>query len=399
MRIAPLLMALAVLASFYLLVMEREALLAFAGAPAAEVSEDAVEADDTAPRLRVVTQIFEIRDIESAVVLRGRTQLSRTVEVRAETTGQVISEPLPRGESVAEGDVLCELSPGTRAASLAEAEARLADAQINFRAAERLSEGGFAAQTRVASAEAAVRAAEAAVAAARTELDRLVIRAPFDGVLEEETAERGSLLSAGSPCATVLRLDPMRIVGFAAESQVDRLREGAAAGARLSNGAQVIGRVTFLSRSADPSTRTFRVEVTVPNPDLTIRDGMSADLMIAAEATRGHLVPGSALTLGDGGRLGLRILDEDSRVDFAAVTVLRDSRDGFWVSGLPDRAEVIVVGHEFVREGVRVEAVRRDPAAAEGVAPGEGGAEAAEQAAGGADGEAALEEMLQGDAP
>lgn len=366
MRLTPLLTAIAVLVTLYMLVMERETLLAFAGATPSEgdvaesESSDVPGIADPAP-LRVVVQEFAIRNIESAVILRGRTQLSRQVEVRAETTGQVVSDPLERGSRVAEGDVLCELAPGTRRAQLAEAEARLADAEINFHAADRLSEGGFAAQTRVASAQAAVRAAEAAVAAAQTELARLIIRAPFDGVLENETAERGSLLSAGGLCATVLRLDPMRVVGFAAEAQIDRLSEGAMAGARLSSGHEVTGRVTFLARSADPSTRTFRVEVTVPNPDLRIRDGMSADILVAAEATRGHLVPGSALTLDDAGRLGLRVLEQDDRVGFAPVTVLRDSQQGFWVSGLPDTVEVIVVGHEFVREGVSVEPVRREP--------------------------------------
>ena len=360
MRLTPMLTAITVLVTLYLVVMEREALLAFAGAVPAEteVAEDAEERD--LPQLRVVVQQFDIRDIESAVVLRGRTQLSRQVEVRAETTGQVISEPRQRGSRVEEGDVLCELAPATRRAALAEAEARLAEAEINFNAAERLSEGGFAAQTRVASAQAAVRAAEAAVESAEAELERLMIRAPFDGLLETEAAERGSLLSAGGLCATVLRLDPIKVVGFAAEAQIDRLGEGALAGARLSNGDEVTGRVTFLSRSADPATRTFRVEVTVPNPDLRIRDGMSADILIAAEATRGHLVPGSAMTLDDRGRLGLRVLEEGDRVGFAPVTVLRDSPQGFWVSGLPDSVEVIVVGHEFVRDGVRVDPVRRE---------------------------------------
>lgn len=381
MRLIPLLTALCVLVTLYMVVMERDALLAFAGAVPAEAETTTDDTDQDQPRLRVVVQRFDIRDIESAVVLRGRTQLSRQVEVRAETTGQVITEPRTRGTRVAEGDVLCELAPGPRQASLAEAEARLADAEINYRAAERLSEGGFAAQTRVASAQAAVRAAEAGVAAAQTEIERLIIRAPFDGVLEIDTAERGSLLSGGGLCATVLQLDPIKVVGFAAESQVDRLSEGALAGARLSNGDEVTGRVTFLARSADPATRTFRVEVSVPNPDLRIRDGMSADILIAAQATRGHLVPGSALTLDDGGRLGLRVLEDDDRVGFKPVTVLRDSTQGFWVSGLPDSVEVIVVGHEYVRDGVLVEPVRRDASGRPGAATGSGDP-AADQAVG-----------------
>mgnify|MGYP002620417445 CR=1 FL=1 len=357
MRLVPLFTAMLVLVSLYMIVMERDALLAFAGAVPA-VAEEVEEAEPA--RLRVTVQRFNEREIESAVVLRGRSQAARQVEVRAETSGLVVSPPFPRGSTVSAGDILCELDPGTRRASLAEAEARLAEAEINYNTATRLSEGGFAAQTRVASADAARRSAMAGVEAARAELARLEIRAPFDGLLEADTAELGSLLSPGGLCGTVIRLDPMVLVGYAAESQIDRLALGAMAGARLSNGREVIGRVSFLARSADPATRTFRVEVTVPNPDLALREGMSADILVAASAEQGHLVPGSALTLDDEGRLGLRLIDADSRTFFAPVRVLRDSPQGFWVAGLPAEADVVVVGHEFVTDGVVVEAVRRE---------------------------------------
>lgn len=356
MRLVPLITATLVLVSLYMIVMERDALLAFAGAVPAEVEEAAPE---DAAELRVVVQRVDEREIESAVVLRGRTSAARQVDVRSETSGLVMSPPLARGSTVEAGEILCELAPGTRAASLAEAEARLAEADINYNAAARLSEGGFAAQTRVAAAEAARRAAQAGVEAAQAELDRLKIRAPFDGRLEVDTAEMGTLLSPGGLCATVIRLDPIILVGFAAETQIDRLETGAMAGARLSNGEEVMGRVSFLARSADPSTRTFRVEVTVPNPDQTIREGMSADILVAATGTRGHLVPGSAMTLDDRGRLGLRLVDADSRTFFAPVTVLRDSPQGFWVSGLPDPADVVVVGHEYATDGIIVQAHRR----------------------------------------
>ncbi len=357
MRIVPLITAFLVLVSLYMIVMEREALLAFAGAVPAEVEAPAPPEET---QLRVVVQRIQEREIESAVVLRGRTSAARQVEVRSETSGLVVSSPLPRGSVVEAGAVLCELAPGTRAASLAEAEARLIEAEINYNAATRLSEDGFAAQTRVAGADAARRAAFAGVEAARAELDRLTIRAPFDGLLENDTAELGSLLSPGALCATVIRLDPIILVGYAAETQIDRLEIGALAGARLSNGEEVMGRVSFLARSADPATRTFRVEVTVPNADQTIREGMSADILVSATATRGHLVPGSALTLDDEGLLGLRLVDADNRTFFAPVSVLRDSPQGFWVAGLPDPADVVVVGQEYATDGIVVQVHRRN---------------------------------------
>ncbi len=370
MRLFPILTAALVSAVLYLLIMERPSVLAFAGmtpepvadqsapAPTATLAQDAAATEEVA--IAVVAMRSVAQSVDSAVRVRGRTEAARQVDVRAETSGLVISDPLRRGAEVAAGDVLCELSPGTRQAMLAEAEARLAEAQINFRAADRLAQDGFASETRAAQARAALQSAEAAVDAAQTEIERLTLRAPFDGLLESDAAETGTLLQPGGHCATIIQLDPIKLVGFVPETEVSRISVGAMAGARLTTGQEITGRVTFLSRAADPATRTFRVDVTVPNPDGAIRDGQTVEILIAAQGVSAHLVPSSALTLDDDGRLGLRLVAEDDRARFVPVDLLRDTTEGVWVTGLPDEAAVIVVGHEYVTDGVAVQPTWRE---------------------------------------
>ena len=114
------------------------------------------------------------------------------------------------------------------------------------------------------------------------------------------------------------------------------------------------GRVTFLSRSADPQTRTFRVDIDVPNADLNIRDGQTAEIMIASDGANAHLLPQSALTLDDDGRLGVRLVATGSVAQFVPVQLIRDTVKGVWVTGLDDQVDVIVVGQEYVTDGVAV---------------------------------------------
>lgn len=416
MRIVPFLTAILVAATLYLLVMERDTLMAFAlgGDEAATIESDMAKAEDspalTDPAMtelaqtlvRVVVQTSHSEEIDSAVILRGETEAARQVEVKAETTAQVISDPLRRGSFVEVGQELCRLDPGTRPTMLAqaeadlanakaqvpqaearvkEAEARLAEANINDNVATKLSETGYASETRVAATQAAVisaqagveaarsglettqagiRAAEAAVAAAAKEIERLTITAPFSGLLEDDTAELGSLLGAGATCATIIQLDPIKVVGYVPETQVHRVSLGSLAGARLTDGREVRGRVTFLSRSADPSTRTFRVDIDVANADMSIRDGQTADILIASAGTMAHLLPGSALTLNDNGDLGIRVIEAGNVVAFKPVTLLRDTSEGVWVTGLADSVDVIVVGQEFVIDGVTVDPTYRE---------------------------------------
>ena len=68
-------------------------------------------------------------------------------------------------------------------------------------------------------------------------------------------------------------------------------------------------------------------------------------------------MPQSALTLDDEGQLGLRTVDADNRAKFLPVTLLRDTREGVLVSGLPDKVSVITVGQEYVTDGVPVQPV------------------------------------------
>lgn len=278
-----------------------------------------------------------------------------------------------------------------------EASARLAEARINANAATRLSEGGFASEVRVATTQALLRGAEAAVASAeaglksaqselksatsgieaavagvegaqaavasaRDEIARLTISAPFSGILETDTAELGSLLRPGDPCATILQLDPIMLVGFVPETQIARVRPGAAAQARAVTGQTMEGTVSFLSRAADPETRTFRVEVRVDNARLLLRDGQTARIEIEAAGAQAHLLPQSALTLNNEGTLGVRTVTGEDRSAFRAVTLLRDTPDGVWVTGLGDTADVIIIGQEFVDDGVTVAPTYREAA-------------------------------------
>lgn len=405
MRLVPIIIAVIVAAFMYFFIIERDSLLAFAATEEPTATDEAVETADTSETpdaknvVRVVAIHSEAKVLDSAVVVRGETEAERQIDVLAETSGQVISQPLRKGAFVEEGQMLCELDPGTRHASLAEAQARLIEAKagvpaamarveeanarleeakINDNAASKLKEDGFASETRVASTQAAVRAAEAGLAAATSgldsaqagiqaaearvasaqkEIERLTVTAPFAGLLETDSAEFGSLLSAGNPhCATIIQLDPIKLVGFVPETEVNRVQLGAFGGARLASGEEVRGQVTFISRAADSTTRTFRVELEVPNTDLKIRDGQTAEIIIAAEGKNAHLLPQSALTLNDEGALGVRVVTKDSAADFVPVSVLRDTVDGIWIAGLPQKADVIIIGQEYVIAGVPVEA-------------------------------------------
>ncbi|MFT7509646.1 MAG: multidrug efflux system membrane fusion protein, partial [Sulfitobacter sp.] len=282
MRFFSILLAVVVMTALFLFVLQRDALLGFAGigADEAETGETAMSPEADAPdavapiterRVSIVALTSTAQTVENAIVLRGRTEALRQVTALAETSGRVVSEPLRKGSQVEAGQIMCQLDPGSRGANLAEAEARLLEARarvpeaesrvteaaarfeearINENAARRLAADGFASESRVAGADAALASAQSAVSSAITGLETvkagiqsaeasveraeqditlLTITAPFAGVLETDTAEFGAFLNTqggNANCGTILQLDPIKLVGFVPEADIELVQVG-----------------------------------------------------------------------------------------------------------------------------------------------------------------------------
>jgi multidrug efflux system membrane fusion protein len=152
----------------------------------------------------------------------------------------------------------------------------------------------------------------------------------------------------------MIELDPVLIVGDLPETEASKVKVGAAATARLVSGEVIEGHVRFVARDADPTTRTYRVEIVAANPGYKTGSGLSADIRIGGGVGPAHLAPVSALVLDAAGRQGVRYVMADNRVAFAPVTVLEQAPQGVWVAGLSGDVRLITVGQAYVSEGQRV---------------------------------------------
>lgn len=288
------------------------------------------------------------------VLVRGRTEANRTVIVRAETAGPVAATPAREGSFVSRGAVLCRISTDARQASLDQARALLRTRQLEKEASDRLAAQGYRSQTQVLQAQANLDGAMAQVRQAEVLLDQVNIRAPFSGVFDRREAEIGTYLAPGGACGTMIQLDPMVIVTDVAERDVARIRVGATATATLVSGEILTGRVRLVARDADPATRTYRIEIEAPNPGGRARSGLSAEVRINTGSGPAHLVPTTALVLDSAGRQGVRYVIAGDKVAFAPITVLDETSEGVWITGLSGDARVITAGQSYVSEGQKV---------------------------------------------
>jgi membrane fusion protein, multidrug efflux system len=294
---------------------------------------------------------------EAVITVRGRTEALHQVDVRAEVDGVIAALHFEKGDRVKAGQVLCELKVNDRGARAMQAEAQVAQARKELEVARELYKEGFRSKTQMAQAEASFEAAQAGAATMHIQLANTKIRSPFDGVVDERYANLGDYLQVGNKCAMVVAPEPFLAVGTLSEELVGQVAPGNKARVKLVTGELVEGKVRFVATHSDAATRTFRVEVEIPNPDARLKSGVSADIMVVPNRLLpSHKISPGILVLEDTGVVGVRIV-EKGVAHFVPVQVISDGPDGMWIAGLPKEVDVIVVGQEFVGNGEKVKAV------------------------------------------
>lgn len=291
------------------------------------------------------------------LVISGRTEAFRSVVLRTETDGAVIEAKGEQGQFLKVDDVLARLEMDDRNARRAEAAALVEQRQIEVNAARKLSDRGFQSQTKLAEAEANLASARAALESIRVDIARTSITAPFDGVLADRMVELGDYVRVGDEIAKIVDLDPILLVAQVSEREVGHLEAGLVGQADLITGEHIEGVVTVIAPSSSSATRTFRVEMEVPNPDNTIREGLTAQISLPLHRVQAHRIAPSLLTLDDNGRIGVKSVTAEGKAEFLPVAIAGDTPDALWVTGLPDKVTLISVGQIFVSPGEIVEAV------------------------------------------
>ena len=313
-----------------------------------EIGSDSIPTRVRAEQIRAVEKIRYTN-------IRGKTQNKRTVNARAEIIGRIVDRRVERGDVVTTDTVLCELSIEDRQTALIEAQELVSQARIDYQGALKLEAKGFNSDSAIAATKARLASAAAQLKRRQLDVEKILIRAPFAGVVEDVHVEIGDYVNPGQGCATIVDLNPMLMVGRVSEKDVLDLNLGELAIGVLADGRTVTGPVTFVGQQSDPQTRTYAVEIQLDNTDGALRSGITAEIKIPADRVLAQKVSPALFALDDSGAIGVRVLDENNIVHFHTIEIISEGADGVWVTGLPNQTTVITVGQEMVVAGERVD--------------------------------------------
>ncbi len=319
------------------------------------------EAPAATPKLRTVAFIKpNFVDHDRTIRISGVTQADKRVTLAARASGIIGDLRIHQGDQVKLDSIVLRLDAEDKLAMAKSAQAVLEQRQTEYDATSLLVKRGTSPKQQADTAMSALMTARSQVEQAQAELKRLDLKAPFAGVIDKVEVEQGSYVAAGAPVALLLQLDPIVAKGEVSERDLANLAVGASAEIHLISGETVMGTVRHISREASALTRTFPVEVAIPNPKGTIPAGMTAELMLRAETVRAVELPRSVVTLSGDGELGIRILKPGDTVDFVAINVIDDTPRGLMLAGVPVDARIIIAGQDLVATGDKVNAIEAD---------------------------------------
>lgn len=309
----------------------------------------------------VQVERYHAENVTPELVIHGETAPNRRVALTSELSGKVIAIKAREGDYVKKGQIIVEIDPQDKPQKLLQAKALVKQRSLEHQANKSLINKGLQNETRLAQSESQLAAANAQVKLLEVQMAATHIRAPFAGILEERKVELGTYLKSGNPIISVLDYNPFIIKADAAEKDLLQIKANTQATGRTLDNVIHKGRIRYVSSQANTGSRTFSVELEIPNPSERQADGVTADILVPLTRTHAIFVTPALLSLNDKGVLGAKYVAPDNQVVFGPVALVKAESNGVWISGLPNPVDLIVVGQSFVSPGEKVQPVFKEP--------------------------------------
>lgn len=314
--------------------------------------------EERAPQVQV--ENLQARLYRPSLMLQGELEPWRSVDISARVAATVEEILVQQGEQVTAGTVLLRLSEDNRSAVAESWRARVRKLEADLDAAQRLRSRDLTSESEILSLQSDIASARAELSAANLAVGNLTPEAPFDGIVNQRYVDEGDLIQVGTPLFSLVQTERLKALAQVPQQSVDSVSVGQAVSVNLLNGGSLEGEVSFIASAADPSTRSFPMEITVANPERKRIAGGSATLRVALPELRAHFISPAYLSLGDDGRPGVNYVDGNDEVAFSTVKLLSVTTEGAWVTGLPEELRLITRGAGFVSPGQKVRPVDRD---------------------------------------
>ncbi|MBP3349352.1 MAG: efflux RND transporter periplasmic adaptor subunit [Bacteroidaceae bacterium] len=313
----------------------------------------------TAEQTTVAEKVESVK-VETATVQSVPQTMTYTATVQPDKRNSISSSMPSRireiyvevGDYVKKGQLLVELD----ASNIMQQKVQLDNIELEYNRAKELVAVGGASQQQL---DQITTQLEAAKTAYNNLLENTKLLSPVNGVVTARNFDSGDL--AQGPILTVMQINPVKIIINVSESEFTKVKLGMPIDITFDVFGDELfkGKVSLVYPTIDPMTRTFGVEVEIPNSNNRVRPGMFARATIDFGAKDHVVVPDRAVVkrAGSGDRF-VYVYNNDGTVSYVKVELGRHIDTLYEVlSGLDHNTQVVVAGQSRLSDGVKVNVV------------------------------------------
>jgi RND family efflux transporter MFP subunit len=243
--------------------------------------------------------------------IQGNVNTKENILVQPEFSGTLTLLTVKAGDRVSKGQILGRVDDGGMSQQLANAQNQYALAKTTFERQKNLWDKKIGSEIQFLQAQTQMVSAQKGVAQIQAQLAKTVIRAPFNGSIDEVFAEKGQVVA---PSATglmrIVNLGNMYVSTSIPETYIGKLKVGDMVDVYLNSlGKTYKGKVRQIGNFVNPNNRTFGIEVSVPNPDNLLRPNQVAKLKITDYTSKDAIV------------VPTNVIQEDGKGDHYVYTV------------------------------------------------------------------------------
>lgn len=288
------------------------------------------------------------------IELQGNVTTKKNIVIYPEFSGILTEVDVIEGQHVKKGQILAKIDDGGLSQQLAQLNIQLELSKTTFERQQRLWDQKIGSEMQYLQAKSNYEAQQKSIIQLKEQVSKTIVKAPFDGTIDDVFASKGSVVSPGqSQLMRIINLSDMYIETDVPESHITTVTKNKPVIINFPIlGKTINGEIRQAGNFINPANRTFKIEVGVPNQDNAIKPNLTAKLRINDYTNLSAiLIPQSIISENSNGQQYVYVVSDRKNDEGTAHRVIIET-------GLTqgDNIEVlsgIAVGDEIIKEGAR----------------------------------------------
>ncbi|MFD2542613.1 efflux RND transporter periplasmic adaptor subunit [Lacinutrix gracilariae] len=329
--------------------------------------DQAISKLDTVRKVPLITTFTAKHEVFKHVLeIQGNVTTKNLIVIYPEYNGILSKIYVKEGQKVTKGQLLAKIDDGGLSQQLTQLQIQADLAKTTFERQERLWNQKIGSEIQYLQAKSNYEAQTQAVNQLQQQLNKTNVKAPFSGTIDDVITEQGSVVAAGqSPLIRIVNLDEMYIETDVPEAYITNITKGKEVTAEF----PVLGKTveTNVRQAGDfinPTNRTFKIEVAIPNKDKSIKPNLTAKLKINDYTNENAvLIPQSIISENAEGEQYVYVVNDknENKEGVAKKVIIKTGRTQGDVievlEGIENDAEIIKEGARSVKDGQTVKVI------------------------------------------